>query len=105
PRPSKGQRLTIRVVAMEKHEEHTTPYRVRVRTLSEARAWEPGDAVRLRSTLSPPPGPALPGDYDFARAAWFQALGAVGYAASAPAIAAHLSEPLLSPPSVTAARS
>src|SRR6476646_2800897 len=73
PRPSKGQRLTIRVVAMEKHEEHTTPYRVRVRTMSEALALDPGDAVRLKSTLSPPPGPALPGDYDFARAAWFQA--------------------------------
>ena len=33
----------------------------------------------MRATLSPPPGPALPGDYDFARAAWFQGLGAVGY--------------------------
>jgi competence protein ComEC len=81
---------------MEKHEEHTTPYRVRVRTLSEARALEPGDAVRLRSTLSPPPGPALPGDYDFARAAWFQALGAVGYATSPPAIVTSLPEPPLS---------
>src|SRR4029079_19323879 len=96
PRPSKGQRLTIRVVAMEKHEEHTTPYRVRVRTLSEASALEPGDAVRLKATLSPPPGPALPGDYDFARAAWFQALGAVGYSTSRPEIVADLSEPPLS---------
>jgi hypothetical protein len=59
PRPSKGQRLTIRVAALEKHETHATPYRVRVRTMSEAQALEPGDAVRLKSTLSPPPGPAL----------------------------------------------
>ena len=84
PRPSKGQRLTIRVAALEKHEPHAWPYRVRVRAMSETRALEPGDAVRLKATLSPPPGPALPGDYDFARAAWFQALGAVGYATAPP---------------------
>jgi competence protein ComEC len=29
PRPTKGQRLTIRVTAMEKHEAHAWPYRVR----------------------------------------------------------------------------
>ena len=36
PRPSKGQRLTIRVTALEKHEAHAWPYRVRVRTMSES---------------------------------------------------------------------
>jgi competence protein ComEC len=96
PRPTRGQRLTIRVTALEKQEAHAWPYRVRVRTLAETSALEPGDAVRLRATLSPPPGPALPGDYDFARAAWFQALGAVGYSTSAPAIVADTSEPPLS---------
>ena len=84
PRASKGQRLTIRVTALEKHEPHEWPYRVRVRTMTETAALEPGDAIRLKATLSPPPGPALPGDYDFARAAWFQGLGAVGYATAAP---------------------
>ena len=96
PRPSRGQRLTIRVAALEKHEADAWPYRVRVRTMSEAAALEPGDAVRLKATLSPPPGPALPGDYDFARAAWFQALGAVGYSLSAPQIVTNLEEPPLS---------
>jgi competence protein ComEC len=96
PRPTRGQRLTIRVTALEKHEAHEWPYRVRVRTMTEAGALQPGDAVRLRATLSPPPGPALPGDYDFARAAWFQALGAVGYSTSAPEIVAELAEPPLS---------
>jgi competence protein ComEC len=96
PRPTRGQRLTIRVTALEKHEAHEWPYRVRVRTMTETSALEPGDVVRLKATLSPPPGPALPGDYDFARAAWFQALGAVGYSTSAPEIVADLSEPPLS---------
>jgi competence protein ComEC len=80
PRAGKGQRLTIRVTALEKHEAHAWPARVRVATRAENKALEPGHAVRLRATLNPPPGPSLPGDYDFARAAWFQGLGAVGYA-------------------------
>ena len=95
PRASKGQRLTIRVTALEKHEPHEWPYRVRVRTMTETAALEPGNAVRLKATLSPPPGPALPGDYDFARAAWFQGLGAVGYATAAPELVASAVEPPL----------
>ena len=75
PRATKGQRLTIRVTAMEKHEAHAWPARVRIRTLAETSALKPGDAVRVKATLSPPPGPSLPGDYDFARAAWFSGAG------------------------------
>jgi competence protein ComEC len=40
----------------------------------------PGEAVRCRASLRPPPGPVAPGAHDFARRAWFQGLGAVGYA-------------------------
>src|SRR5262245_22298243 len=47
---------------------------------------KPGDAVRIKATLSPPSLPALPGDYDFARSAWFQGLGGVGYAIARPAV-------------------
>jgi competence protein ComEC len=39
-----------------------------------------GDRIQLRARLMPPPGAALPGGYDFARAAWFQQLGATGRA-------------------------
>src|SRR5262249_23171785 len=35
PRATKGQRLTIRVTALEKHGPHEWPYRVRVRTTVE----------------------------------------------------------------------
>src|SRR5262245_55757443 len=95
PRPTKGQRLTLRVTALEKHEAQEWPARVRVRTMTEAADLEPGDAIRLKATLSPPSGPALPGDYDFARAAWFQGLGAVGYATAAPEKVASSVEPPL----------
>ncbi|WP_188055399.1 ComEC/Rec2 family competence protein [Sphingosinithalassobacter sp. CS137] len=37
-----------------------------------------GATVRLRAWLMPPPPAAVPGAYDFARAAWFDGLGATG---------------------------
>ena len=40
----------------------------------------PGDRVRLRARLQPPLPPALPGGFDFARQAWFDQLGAIGFA-------------------------
>jgi competence protein ComEC len=87
PRPGDGgragQRLTIRVTALEKHEAHAWPVRVRIVARAGNAALKPGDAVHLRARLSPPPGPSLPGDYDFARAAWFKRLGAVGAADTA----------------------
>jgi competence protein ComEC len=51
--------------------------RVRMREESGARA---GDQVSVKSVLQPPPPPAAPGSYDFQRQAWFDRLGAVGYA-------------------------
>jgi competence protein ComEC len=90
PRAAKGQhRLTLRVTAMERHEAHAWPQRIRVVARVEAKALKPGDAVRLKATLNPPPGPSLPGDYDFARAAWFFGLGAVGSAKGAAEVDAN----------------
>jgi competence protein ComEC len=39
---------------------------------------EPGSTVHLRAYLMPPAPAAVPGAYDFARAAWFQGIGATG---------------------------
>ena len=52
----------------------------------------PGDVIRVKATLAPPSGPALPGGYDFARTAWFLGLGATGYALGAPIIEQHAAE-------------
>ena len=80
PRPERGQRLTVRVATMDKVARENWPARIRVRTLAPAATpLAPGDAVQLSAMLSPPAGPALPGGFDFARSAWFQSLGAVGY--------------------------
>jgi competence protein ComEC len=94
PRATGGQRLTLRVTAMEKQEASAWPARVRVRMGSESAALQPGDHVRVKATLSPPPGPALPGDYDFARTAWYVGLGAVGFS-RAPA---EKAQPAVEPP-------
>lgn len=55
-----------------------TPHRLRVSV--RGIPPEPGDRVRLRARLLPPPTPAVPGGFDFQRQSWFAGLGAVGYA-------------------------
>ncbi len=85
PRETRGQRLTIRVHAIEGLAPDEMPRRIRVRTLKESTDLQAGDAVTLRATLSPPAGPSLPGGYDFARQAWFLGLGGVGYTLADPA--------------------
>ena len=56
------------------------PPLIRVTLRSEAaQPWmKRGATVALRARLAPPPTAALPGGYDFSRAAWFMRLGAVG---------------------------
>jgi competence protein ComEC len=82
-RPGNVLRLTLEELDVEGLEAATTPRRVRV-TLRGARELVPGLAagvrVRLRATLMPPPAPAAPGAYDFARDLWFQGIGATGFA-------------------------
>ncbi len=56
-----------------------TPARVRLRVRA-LEGLHPGDRIRLRARLLPPSGPAAPGAFDFARTAYFQRLGAVGFA-------------------------
>lgn len=59
-----------------------TLLRLSVRKLSLP-AGEPvriGDRISVRAWLQPPPSPAAPGGYDFARKAWFQGIGGIGRA-------------------------
>ncbi|HVA13591.1 MAG TPA: ComEC/Rec2 family competence protein [Stellaceae bacterium] len=59
------------------------PARVRIRLRRGDAGVVPGDWLSVRAMLMPPPAPSTPGAYDFERAAWFQRLGAVGYALGA----------------------
>ncbi|HYD87501.1 MAG TPA: ComEC/Rec2 family competence protein [Vitreimonas sp.] len=49
-------------------------------SVSAAGLLTPGRAARCRGVLGPPSGPMSPGGYDFARRAYFERLGATGFA-------------------------
>lgn len=75
-------RLTLSHVAIQGWKAETTPHRVRIGVRTKGNDARPGHLVALRGVLMPPPGPSVPGGYDFSRQAWFDGLGAVGFAIS-----------------------
>lgn len=82
-------RLTVAVREIGGLAPDVLPSRVRLSLVSgtwgapEAGAAETlpplGSLVTCKARLNPPPGPVVPGAYDFARAAWFKQIGGVGY--------------------------
>ena len=85
---SDAPRLTLDRVWLEGVAPGDTPPRVRVSLHGDQGFLdpEPGLRVAVIAHLAPPVGPAEPGGFDFRRRAWFERLGAVGYARS-PALA------------------
>jgi len=79
-----GRRLTLDRLQIRGVEPERTPHRVRVTLRGAAEPVPVGAWVRLPAVLNPPPQPAMPGAFDFARQAWFDRLGAVGYAVGRP---------------------
>ena len=86
PRATRGVRITLRLTELGALPPQSIPQRLRIRTLGTAPNLKPGDLIRVKATVAPPAAPAIPGGYDFARAAWFQGLGGVGYTLSRPEI-------------------
>ncbi len=70
-----GQRVTLDEVVAEI--DGARPRRVRLKTKSEA-DLPVGSRLEVAALLMPPPQPAAPGAFDFARHAWFMGLGAIG---------------------------
>lgn len=62
------------------------PRRVRVVVRTLDRPLQIGERIRLRARLSPPPPPSVPGGFDFQRSAYFEGLGAVGFAIGQPEV-------------------
>jgi competence protein ComEC len=76
-----GGRVVLRQVGLPGLAPSAVPARVRVRLARyDDRELSPGQWIRLRAILRPPPAPSIPRAVDFARQAYFQQLGAVGYA-------------------------
>lgn len=75
---NRGVRLVIRTHSVAGMSPEGVPHYVRLTHTSRLEV-APGRFVRCWALLRPPPGPAMPGEYDFRRQAWFQQLGAVGF--------------------------
>ncbi|MHB8530956.1 MAG: ComEC/Rec2 family competence protein, partial [Caulobacteraceae bacterium] len=83
----RGERLLIAPVRISRLVPAMTPHLIRIVLATPGgpeAAPSPGQAIRLTTLLDPPPGPAAPGAYDFARDAWFEGIGGVGLAMEAP---------------------
>jgi competence protein ComEC len=72
-----GVRLVLQVTGLDRVPAAERPRRLRV-SVRDGRGLAPGQHVAGTARLLPPPEPAWPGGYDFARDAYFRGLGAVG---------------------------
>lgn len=75
-------RLTLDRVVLDRVAPDRTPVRVRVSVQDAGLIFtppDPGQTVVLTGHLAAPQGPVEPGGFDFARMAYFDRLGAVGY--------------------------
>ncbi|MDE0380042.1 MAG: ComEC/Rec2 family competence protein [Rhodospirillales bacterium] len=81
-----AQRYLLDQVRIERLAPAETPARVRlsVRRSDDDGLASPGTWLSALASLRPPPAPAEPGAWDFARQAWFQQIGAVGFVYGAP---------------------
>ena len=77
-----GYRIVVEPRTIERLDAAHLPLRLRVRVTRGGDDLLPGEFVSLRAILYPPPAPAMPGAYDFQRRAYFDRLGAVGFAVS-----------------------
>lgn len=79
-----GRRIVLDRVVLRGVKPGNTPARVRISVTRAPFPYVTGDRVSIPAILHAPAGPALPGAFDFQRFAWFQRLGAVGYATGTP---------------------
>ncbi|MFN0263530.1 ComEC/Rec2 family competence protein [Tepidamorphus sp. 3E244] len=73
-------RYTLKVERVSGYPAHAAPDIVTVTRRGDDVARRVGENVSVRSILMPPPEPAAPGGFDFARRAYLERIGAVGFA-------------------------
>ena len=83
PRES-GHRFVLVHLSIEGVAPEDVPERVRITVRTGGETFVPGDWVRLWAVVSPPYEPVAPGAFDFARKAYFQRIGGMGFAMGAP---------------------
>ena len=83
-----GPRLLLAPVSVSGLAPGETPIRARITLRPETPIPAPGEVIRVKGMLNPPPPPASPGAYDFARDAFYEGVGGVGFALTAPQVVA-----------------
>lgn len=78
-----GRRILLAPAHIEGWAPEATPARVRI-TLRGGYTPSPGEPISILAVINAPPQPASPGAYDFARDAYFQSVGGVGFALGSP---------------------
>ena len=82
---SGGARLILADVETDEILPGGNPARVRIRVGGKgATDFSVGDRIKALARLLPPPGPVVPGGFDFQRSAWFSRIGAVGFSFGLP---------------------
>ena len=77
----KGVRLTLDDPVIDWLEPEETPRRIRITVRTHGGIEPvPGQSVRILAMLDAPPPPTFPGGFDFAREAFFDSIGGVGFA-------------------------
>lgn len=79
-------KLVLSVTRIGRLTPEETPRRARITVRKGLDMAAPGATLRVTARLMPPPGPAAPGAFDFARKAYFEGIGAVGFAYGAPQV-------------------
>lgn len=79
---ARGRTRVILDIASVVPAQLTVPKRIRLSISTEKTPLHPGDWIRVRTTLRPPPAPVAPGSFDFGRKLWFEGVGAIGFTLS-----------------------
>ncbi|KQW71559.1 competence protein ComEC [Phenylobacterium sp. Root77] len=75
-----GPRLLVAPIRISGLEPQATPIRIRITLRDDDALPAPGTAISVKGMINAPPPPASPGSYDFARDAFFDGVGGVGFA-------------------------
>ncbi len=75
-----GARIYLRVASISGFSAPDLPRTVRLTVRSRAAGIAVGDALSLTARLQPPSGPVMPGAFDFARDAYYDGIGGIGFA-------------------------
>jgi competence protein ComEC len=79
-------RIIIAVIQIDGQENHPAFVRLTISGERALRNAQPGTVLSALTMLHPPPEPAIPHGYDFARWAWFQEIGGVGFVYGTPRV-------------------